>query len=380
MKRRDMVLGAAAGLAQAPVWSLTTAAATPGVSSTEVLIGQTAVLSGPMSPGVLAAQGGSKLVFDAANAQGGIHGRQIRLVSLDDGLDPARAKENYEQLVLKQRVFACFGGIGNGTTQAGLPIMREYGVPLLGSYAVADSVRDQGKGVAYYTRASQLREAEVFVKHMQALGYERVAVVKFGTPAGNETHKQLLALMDKAKLKLVGTGDVLPNGSNAADVGKSLAALQANAIIMFVAGNLAATVMSAVWAAGATPSFYGSSILSSGVPPAILVGAGRSLAILQMAPYPWDLTNPEAQAYRAAAEAAKVPVGYASYSGYIEAKVLLEAIKQCGADPTRSKLHAVMRKLKMRVATQEIDFSAGGHTGSRFVELVQLRADGKFVR
>ena len=145
-------------------------------------------------------------------------------------------------------------------------------------------------------------------------------------------------------------------------------------------GGPAAALMKAAWAKGASPTFYGMSIVSGEVAAPLLGTQSRGLAISQVTPYPWDGANPDAILFRRLAEQAKVPVSYHSYEGYVAGRVVVESLKRVGRELTRARLHAALRGLKLQVAGVDIDFSGNRHTGSRFVELVQVRADGRFVR
>jgi ABC-type branched-subunit amino acid transport system substrate-binding protein len=376
MDRRTL-LGAACTLAGSGALSR---AAEPGVTDGEILLGQSAVLSGPLSPGAIAAQLGAKLLFDDLNAQGGVAERRLRLLSLDDGLDPAKAVANYRALVQQHGVLACFLGVGASTTLAGAPVLREAGVALISPTAVVDSVRDKTLGVAYYTRASQLRECEGLVQHLDTLGLQQLTIATLATPGGQEVASQLASVMERFNLKPKGVVTVAPDGSNAADAGKQVAAQQPQAVILFLTGAPAAALIQSARAAGAEPAFYGMSILSGDVTMRLLGGRSRGLAIAQVTPYPWDGASPDAQQYRRLAEKAGVPVGYHSYEGFLGARVLVEALARVGRELTRAKLHASLRNLKLRVAGVEMDFGGGRHTGSRFVELVHVRPDGSFVR
>src|SRR4051812_3192753 len=80
-----------------------------GVSDKSIVLGQSAALSGPASVLGTAMRDGALAYFDAINADGGVHGRQIVLKTVDDGYDPARAGPNTGQLVDKEHVFALFG-------------------------------------------------------------------------------------------------------------------------------------------------------------------------------------------------------------------------------------------------------------------------------
>ena len=69
-------------------------AAENGVTDTEVVLGHTGILSGPLGAPIKVVMAGAGLAFDAVNAQGGVSGRKIRLVSLDDELSPEKAVAN----------------------------------------------------------------------------------------------------------------------------------------------------------------------------------------------------------------------------------------------------------------------------------------------
>ncbi|MEO5671807.1 MAG: ABC transporter substrate-binding protein [Ramlibacter sp.] len=377
MHRRDFMLAACASTIATPLFAARTEA---GVTDSEILLGQSAVLSGPLSAGALALQGGAKIAFEEASAKGGIFGRKVRLLSLDDGFDPTRARANYQALVQEHKVLACVLGIGAVTTLAGLPALREANMPLIASTAVVDSAREKTQGIAYYTRASQQREADALVTHFSTLGLQKVAVAHFATPGGQEVLAQVQAAAGKHAMKFVGAVAIAPDGANAADAGKALAAFDAQAVILFMSGPAAATFIKAVWEKGASPSFYGMSVLAGDVTAKLLGEQSRGLAVSQVTPYPWDAANADANGYRKAAEKAGVPVGYHSYEGYLAGRVVVEALRAAGRDLTREKLHASLRKLKLRVGGMDFDFSSGRQTGTQFIEMVRVRADGKYVR
>ena len=72
--------------------------------------------------------------------------------------------------------------------------------------------------------------------------------------------------------------------------------------------------------------------------------------------------------------------GYASFEGYVNARVMVEALYRCSTDLTPGRLHTVMTNLRWRYAGLDLDFTQDGITGSRFVELVQLNEQGKYLR
>ena len=376
MQRRNFI---AAGAALAAVGAAPSAHAENGVAAGEIVFGHTGVLSGPLGVPVKAMLSGAELAFAESRAAGGVHGRSIKLVSLDDELKPDKAVANYEKL-LADGVFAFFGCVGSGTTAAGAPVLARSGAPLIGAYAVADSAREKAKGAAYIVRASTGREAQVLVQHLTTIGVTRIAVAHLDNPGGQEA----LALVEQAlvahQLKPHAAAAMKTDASNAADAAKKLAATQPQAVVMYLGGALAGELMKATWAVDSNPMFYGMSIVPGELTAKVAGARTRGLAICQVVPYPWGEIDPTVREYRRAAEAAKLPVSYYTWEGYLNALVLLEALRRTGRELTRPKLHATLRALKVRLAGMDIDFTGGGPTGSRFVELVQLTQGGGFVR
>jgi branched-chain amino acid transport system substrate-binding protein len=346
----------------------------------EIVLGCSGVMGGPLGAPIKTMLAGADLAFAAANAQGGVGGRKLRLVVLDDELKPDKAVANYEKLLSQHKVAAFFACVGSGTTAAAARVLKESGTPSVAGYAVADSARDKTQGSAYYVRATTGREAEVLIQQLTTVGISRIAVAHLDNPGGTEA----LRLVDKAlaahKLKPVGAGPMKGDASNAHDLAKALNAGNPQAIVMYLGGTLGGELMKATWALNSHPSFYGMSLVPGDVIAKVVGERTRGLAISQVMPYPWNQVDPTVKEYRRLADAAKVAVGYYSFEGYLNALVMLDALKRAGSDPSRTRLHAALRATRLRLAGMDVDFTGGQHTGSRFVELVQVTREGRFVR
>ena len=380
MRRRDLLAAALSTTA----FGLTRNAygAQNGVGESEVLLGQSAVLSGPLGVAVKSFNVGAHLAFEQENARGGVAGRKIRLLSLDDGLKPDVAAANYKKLLVEQNVFAFFGGVGSGTIAAATPILRESNAPLIGNYALSDAVRENAKGAAYFVRASYRREAEKLVQHLATIGITRIAVAHLANPGGAEVLSLVRSAVQAQGLpahQLVSAA-VNNDGSNVAEAGKTLAAVLPQAVIMFIGGPPVAELMKAMWAAGSKPMFYGMSVVAGDQVAKTLGDRMRGLAISQVMPYPWSDADATAIGFRERCAAARVEPDYYSYEGYINASVLIEALRRTGRNLTRELLHATMRSLKTSIGSIDVDFTGPGSTGSRFVDLVHVNPQGRFRR
>jgi branched-chain amino acid transport system substrate-binding protein len=100
----------------------------PGVTNTEITLGQTMPYSGPASAyGTIGKA--EAAYFDMINAQGGVNGRKIKVISLDDGYSPPKTVEQTRRLVEEDHVLAIFGSLGTPTNTAIHKYLNERKVP-----------------------------------------------------------------------------------------------------------------------------------------------------------------------------------------------------------------------------------------------------------
>jgi ABC-type branched-subunit amino acid transport system substrate-binding protein len=102
----------------------------PGVTDTEIKLGTTAYYSGPAS--TAAAYGLAQVAyFQMVNDRGGINGRRVNLISLDNAFSPPKALEQTRRLVESEDVFAIAGALGTPTNVAIQKYLNGKGVPNL---------------------------------------------------------------------------------------------------------------------------------------------------------------------------------------------------------------------------------------------------------
>jgi branched-chain amino acid transport system substrate-binding protein len=102
----------------------------PGVSDSEIKIGQTMPYSGPLSAyGAIGRA--QRAYFAKVNDDGGINGRKITLISLDDGYNPAKTVEHVRRLVERDQVLLLFGSVGTVPNMAIRKYVNAHGVPHL---------------------------------------------------------------------------------------------------------------------------------------------------------------------------------------------------------------------------------------------------------
>jgi ABC-type branched-subunit amino acid transport system substrate-binding protein len=109
---------AALTVSTVPAQALNPRMSDPGVTATTIKLGITSPLTGIAAPGYSKIPGAMKAYFDYVNANGGVFGRKIELVSKDDQYIPTTAVAKANELILRDKVFALVGTLGTASTKA----------------------------------------------------------------------------------------------------------------------------------------------------------------------------------------------------------------------------------------------------------------------
>ncbi len=360
----------------------TLAAAETGVTDGSVVIGQSVPLSGPAQELGIEMQLGAKLYFDHVNSQGGVNGRKIKLLTLDDGYEPDRATANTRQLVDKDDVFALFGYVGTPTSLAALKVSNPAGVPFVGAFTGAEALRMPFNRLIFNVRASYGDETEKIVEQFTSLNVKRIAVFYQNDAYGNAGLSGVEKAMAKRDLKLVATATVERNSSDVAAAVKTLVAAKPDMVVMVTTYKSSAAFINAMRAAGSAAQFYTVSFVGSRALANELGAAGAGVGISQVVPFPWSRTVPVVRDYQKllAASGSGRDVSFTSLEGYIAARVFVEGLRRAGKELTRDKFISAMENLRnFDTGGFTVSFTPGNHNGSTFVELTIIRKDGSFM-
>ena len=138
-----------------------------GVSDSEILLGMSAAFSGPTQELGRGMRTGILTYIDAVNDAGGIGGRKLRLIALDDGYDPDRALANMKELDRKHRVFAFIGNVGTPTAAVTMPYATARKILFFGAFTGAAVLRDVPPNrYVFNYRAGYVEETESIVRYL----------------------------------------------------------------------------------------------------------------------------------------------------------------------------------------------------------------------
>ena len=151
-----------------------------GVTDTEIVFGMAAPFSGSAKELGRQMKLGIETAFSGINAAGGINGRQLRLVAVDDGYEPSRTTEAMKQLYEKDQVFGIIGNVGTPTAIVALPYALERRMLFFGAFTGAGLLRaDPPDRYVFNYRASYAEETDAVVRYlvkMRRLRPEQIAV------------------------------------------------------------------------------------------------------------------------------------------------------------------------------------------------------------
>lgn len=131
-----------------------------------IVLGSSSALTGPTSQLGLRLNQGAKLYFDEVNAHGGIHGRLVKLVALDDGYEPIPSIKNTIELSKHKELFALFNYVGTPTSYAVLNQVEHLDIPYITPFTGAEFLRNPVNKNVFNLRASYYQEAKAQIDYL----------------------------------------------------------------------------------------------------------------------------------------------------------------------------------------------------------------------
>ena len=369
-------------LAAAALLCVSSMAHGQGVTSTEIVIGQTSSFSGAIGGEVKEQTEGAKLYIDYVNANGGVHGRKIRLVSVDDAFDPKRAAQNARELIGKG-VFALFLTRGTPQNEAILPVLKETGTPLIAPSTGASVLHEPVNPLVFNVRTRYQTEAELAIAQLHAQGITRIAVVHVNDSFGKDCLAGYMNGLKKAKLEPLGVFSYDRAKGETAEAAAKAIATKPQAIV--TAGhskpiaNLVRTVRGSE--VSAVPIVTISNLSSQ----SFLKDLGdvkHGVIVMQVFPNPHrDFTRIAVEMKRLAVAKPDFAVSHMAMEGFAAAKVLVEGLKRAGRSPSRASLIAGLESLQdFDLGGLQVSYGPKNHSGLTFVDASIVNRKGMFTQ
>ena len=357
------------------------ALATQTAAQAQVLIGQTAGMSGPVASSVNETIGGAQLVIDAVNAQGGVHGEPIEMVRLDDGFDVKRAAENGRVLIEERKVVALFMTRGTPHSQSIIPLLDKHGVALIGPSTGAMVLHKPVQKHVFNVRATYQREAEKAVQHLSTVGMSRIAVVYVTDSFGQDALEGAMNGFKAVQGQPAATIQADREKPDYAAIVPKIVAANAQAVLWIGSGTAVVEGVKALRAAGSAAQVVTLSNNASSGFIKQLGDASRGVIVTQVFPSERAMGQPMVKEATMLAKAkGQMELSPAALEGFASAKVLVEALRRAGPKPTRARVLAALDGLKgYDLGGLEVSYSPQDHSGIDFADL-SIISEGRFKR
>jgi ABC-type branched-subunit amino acid transport system substrate-binding protein len=311
-----------------------------------VLTGYTAKLGKDMQMGITAG-------LERANRNGGVNGRKLRLIALDDGYEPARTAPNMRKLIEKDNVLAVIGNVGTPTATVAVPIANEEKTLLFAPFAGGPYLRKTPPDrYVINFRASYAEELVAIVDALVGIAGLKPEEIAFFTQRdsyGDSGFALGIAALERHGLRDKKSILHVEYERNTLAVEGAVANLLLAenpplAVVMVGAYSPCAKFMNLCRHSGMNPLFLSVSSVGSSSLAEALGKTDIQLIVTQVVPDPTDDNIPIAGDYKVDLEAinSSASPGFGDFEGYIAARILTQALSKIQGPLTREAIVDVL--------------------------------------
>lgn len=343
----------------------------------KIIIGQSTSLSGSTQAIGVEFTKGANAYFKYINDLGGVHGRKIELVTLDDSYEPEYAIQNTNQLIKTKKVFAMFGEIGTPSSEAVLPIIKEYNIPFLTPLTGVDSLRNDDSGLIVNLRNSYKDETKAIVQYLVTeLKLKKIAVFYQDDNYGKSGFNGVKNTLKEYNLEIAEEGRYRRNTLSFRNALLNINNANPDAVVIIGTQKPSAFFINEAKKIGmnntkfCTISFAGGDTFLKE-----LNGDTSNVIFSQIVPLPWDDSHEAVKEYQEIYSKYNTNDGYSfiSLEGFLSAKFVVKALEKAGIDLTRKNFLEAFRKLdKNALSGFEIKFSKNDNEALTEVYILDL--------
>ncbi len=355
-----------------------------GAQTREIIIGQVAPFSGPQAVTGKAIHAGARLYLDQVNAEGGINGARLRLVTRDDAQKPTETLRLAQELLQQESPVALLGTVGTSNIQALIDdgLLSRANLALVGPTSGASGVI-KGKNV-FVVRASYHEEVNRLFQSLTSLQMNRVGLVYQDDGLGQDVSAGADAAASRHQIQIVARSGYERNTVKVEGAVKAMLAARPQAIFLGATTAAAIEFVRQYRQQGGDATLYGMSIIDTQQ----LLGKlgpdlARGFAFSAVLPLEGQTSFGIAREYqRLKAQHPDPDLSARSIEGYIAAKALVQALRtaQAGGNPgPAGVLRALQGTRKQDLGGYLLDFSQPGRSGSSYVDFAMFGSAGKII-
>lgn len=342
-----------------------------------IVLGQSCALTGPAKDLGLEMRGGLLAAFSKVNDEGGVNGREIRLLSKDDGYEPDRAIRNTRELITNDHALMLIGEVGTPTSKAVVPIVEEHGIPFFAPVTGAALLREPFRKYVINVRPSYFQEMERLASYLiEQKKIKRIACFYQNDSYGFAGLRGIEIALQKRGMRLVSTDSYERNTVAVMGGLQEIYKAKPEAVILVGAYSACAEFIKLSKTKVdrdllfCNISFVGTESLKE-----TLGGYGADVIVSQVVPRPLDMNIPLIREYQRAMRKYQhdVPLSFTSLEGYIAGKLFARIAKAVPGVLTREKFIETMQRVgRFDLGGLVLQFGPSDHQGLDTIYLTRI--------
>ena len=358
---------------------------TRSADTTPIILGQSCALSGPAKNLGLEMRAGLLAAFSKINDEGGVKGRDIVLISRDDGYEPDMAVKNTLDFINTEKVFMLIGEVGTPTSNAVIPLVEQHKVPFFAPFTGAEFLRVPFRKYVINVRASYFQEMEKLASYLiEVKKIRKIACFYQDDSYGLVGLEGIERALKKRGLDLVSRGSYERNTVAVLRGLTDVLKAEPEAVVLvgtysacaeFIKLGKARTTKDLLYC---NISFVGTESLQ-----AALGRYTSNVIVSQVVPYPEDSTIPLIREYTAAMRKYQhdAPVSFTSLEGYIAGKLFFQISSAVPGELERESFISTMEQIgTFDLGGVVLQFGPGDHQGMEDIYLTEINPTVKKVQ
>jgi ABC-type branched-subunit amino acid transport system substrate-binding protein len=353
----------------------------------DIIVGQSIAATGAMASAGIPLRLGAQVCFDMVNASGGINGQKIRFISKDDNYKVEETLRIVKELIDKDEAVVIVGESGTANYEALLneKVLEKGNIAVVGPRTGATSLRQPFNPYLFHIRASYAQEVDKAIEYYSTIGLKKIGIVYQNDAFGEDGLTAAKVALKRIGLEPAFLATYERNSTKVEPAVKEALAASPQAILLLTTIAPTGAFVKLFREAGGTAQLL---TLSVNDPNTIIKAIGiknaSGLIITTVFPSPSRNDYPIIKEYQTALKKfgpADAQPTLSSLEGYLTAKVIVEALKKAGANPTREK---IMQSLETFANTDlggfRVNFGPKVRSGSNYVDISIISRSGQVLR
>ncbi|MFN0306155.1 MAG: ABC transporter substrate-binding protein [Burkholderiales bacterium] len=348
-----------------------------------IAIGLVSPLSGPLSAVGNEVSVGTRAYFESLNRAGGVGGRSVELVGLDDGNDPGRSTQAVNEILAKHSPVAfvnCFGTVG---CVAQATALRPTGIPMVGPIAGAQILRTREQRHVFAVRPSADSEVRALAEQLSGYGVQDAVVVYQDDGFGRAYLPTAQALLPKMNIRVVETVQLNPAAPDYNAAARRIQLNKGHTVLLLANVTHSAGVLKAVSAIGVEPFVMNLAAQANAGFIKNMTGIWSYSVFATFTPSPWKRQLATVREYQDAwmRVANNQSFSYLGFEAYLNARVLGEALQRAERRLTPDRVVAALEGMPaLNFDGLTVKFAADNRQGADFVDTAVLSSGGRFIQ